>query len=367
MVRAGRFLFSFSKHSASRSKSLTPQTIAHTSMKTVTFSVPEGVDTKMNNRDAGSSDQRREPQAQPWYHHNGTLWQAISTEEIVAPPPLDKHIKQLSRLRLLTWNIDVLQPGTDIRMESAIDYLESTLGSGPAELPSVIFLQEMCDDDLGLLKKAKWVQKSFYMTDVANSYWNDSYYGTTILVDKRLTISNVFRVHYKSRFGRDGLFVDINIGRENKVLRLCNTHLESLISNPPLRPPQVTLAAKYLHAEDIHAGVLAGDLNAVQPFDKTLHVENNLQDAFLVLGGEEGQDEGFTWGYQSHEYSMKKYGPSRMDKVLFCGKVMVKSLERIGVGAKVGESKREELLGLTDGLDWITDHYGLDATLDILD
>ena len=191
-------------------------------------------------------------------------------------------------------------------------------------------------------------------------------HGTVTLVDNRLIVLGVFRVYYKSQFGRDGLFVDLNVGPEKMVLRLCNTHLESLISKPPLRPEQIALAGRYLHADNIHAGVLAGDCNAIQPFDKTLHVENNLQDAFLALGGQEGQDEGLTWGYQSHEYSMKKYGPSRMDKVLFCGKIAVDGLERIGIGAKVEGSKRKELRELTEGLDWITDHYGLAVALNII-
>lgn len=225
----------------------------------------------------------------------------------------------------------------------------------------------MCTSDLESLKKTQWIQEKFFLTDINNSHWNEPYYGTTTLIDRRLAISTVFRTYYKSHYGRDGLFVDISLGREKaRVLRLCNTHLESLVSKPPLRPEQVALAAQHLHADEAHAGVLAGDLNAIQPFDQTLHSDHALRDAFLVLGGEEGQEDGFTWGYQSREASMRKYGPSRMDKVLFCGNVNVRGLERIGVGARVEEGKREELRDLTDGLDWITDHYGLSVYLDIL-
>lgn len=38
----------------------------------------------------------------------------------------------------------------------------------------------------------------------------------------------------------------------------------------------------------------------------------------------------------------------------------------IGVGAKVGEAKRDELMGLTNGLEWVTYHYGLVAMLVIM-
>lgn len=55
-----------------------------------------------------------------------------------------------------------------------------------------------------------------------------------------------------------------------------------------------------------------------------------------------------------------------MDKVLFCGGIRVDGLKRIGVGAKVDEAMRDELRGLTNGLEWVTDHYGLVAMLTIM-
>ena len=43
--------------------------------------------------------------------------------------------------------------------------------------------------------------------------------------------------------------------------------------------------SSHLHAPSIHGGVLAGDLNAIQPFDYTLHAENDLKDAYLESDG----------------------------------------------------------------------------------
>lgn len=335
-------------------------------MEKVAFSASETSGTKMSNDQASSSDPRRNPINQPWYYYKESSWEAVSSEKNAVPLQTDNKSMSGSQLRLLTWNIDVMQSGTKIRMSAAITYLKGVVDATPTDQPLVIFLQEMCVSDLKQLQNTEWIQKLFYITDLTSSDWDDPYYGTTTLVDRRLSISKVFRVHFRSQFGRDGLFVDINTGRDNKVLRFCNTHLESLVSMPPLRPPQLALAAKYLHAVDAHAGILAGDLNAIQPFDKTLHIDNDLQDAFLTIGGEEGQEEGFTWGYQSNEHSMKKYGPCRMDKVFFCGNVSVETLDRIGIGEKVEDSRREELQRLTGGLDWITDHYGLAVVFNIL-
>ena len=336
-------------------------------LKTVSFGTsPELGKSQTMTDTKGSPDPRHAPHQQPWYYHNGTSWGARSESQMAAIPLANDQSKP-TRLRLITWNIDVLQPGDEIRMASGITYLSHLLSPSSPAIPSIICLQEMCTSDLDALKRTKWIQEKFFITDIDNSHWNEPYYGTTTLIDRRLAISTVFRTHYQSRYGRDGLFVDIGSGRENaKVLRICNTHLESLVSDPPLRPAQVALAAQHLHADEVHAGVLTGDLNAIQPFDKTLHSEHGLGDAFLALGGAEGQEEGFTWGYQSSRELMRRYGPCRMDKVLFCGNVAVEGLERIGIGARVEEGKREELRELTRGLDWITDHYGLSVYLNIL-
>ena len=146
--------------------------------------------------------------------------------------------------------------------------------------------------------------------------------------------------------GRDALFVDI--GPDLKILRLSNTHLESLVAQPPLRPAQVALASRHLHA--VHAGVIAGDFNAIESFDRTLHTKNDLKDAFLVtLTGEEG----WTWGMQSGQAQRKRYGCSRLDKILFCGGVQVRGLERIGAGLKIEE----------EGGAFVSDHLGLMADL----
>jgi tyrosyl-DNA phosphodiesterase 2 len=175
---------------------------------------------------------------------------------------------------------------------------------------------------------------------------------------------------------RDGLFVDIALAnapgerpRGGPVLRLCNTHLESLVADPPVRPIQMAAAAEYLGAQDdaatkyfhiqkkVACALLAGDLNAIQPFDRTLHLDNGLSDAYLELGGQEDSDEGYTWGPQAQRWSRERFGCSRMDKILFKG-LQPLSFERLAVGVKVADDLLEEVEKVVEG-GFVTDHYGV--------
>ena len=156
--------------------------------------------------------------------------------------------------------------------------------------------------------------------------------------------------------GRDGLFVDIEDMESSRVLRVCNTHLESLPRDPPLRPAQVNLASRYLKDPTVDAAVIGGDFNAIQDFDLTLHEENGLRDAYLEGGGDEVSQEGWTWGMQSMYGAGKQFGCRRMDKILFCGKVGVEGLERFGTGVQIDKMEDGQKL-------YVTDHLGLMADI----
>jgi tyrosyl-DNA phosphodiesterase 2 len=276
-------------------------------------------------------------------------------------------------IRLMSWNIDMLVPFGNERMTAALQYLESLVASTPLDIAIVIFLQEMTPSDLDLITSSAWVQNRFNITDTDDSSWLSPHYGTVTLIDTRLSVLSVFRAPFLSKFDRDGLFVDIAVSTPEtsslfngtpKVLRLCNVHLESLIADPPVRPHQLSAAAAYLHAPEVACALLAGDLNAIEPFDRTLHSENNLQDAYLTLGGKEDNEEGYTWGYQVPAPMREKFGCSRMDKILFCGDVRVKSFARIGAGVRVAEDKREEVKKAGEE-DWVSDHYGVTGDFEL--
>ena len=186
--------------------------------------------------------------------------------------------------------------------------------------------------------------------------------GTCILIPKCLPIERVFRVHYnQTSMGRDALFVDIHLPQhpDGKPLRICSTHLESLVAKPPRRPSQLAEAAAFMH--EAHASVLGGDLNAIEPFDATLHRDNDLRDAYLESGGVEGDEAGMTWGQMASAASRRRFGLSRMDKFYFCGGVELRGFATFGMDVEVeGERAREELIkeeGIEKG--WITDHLGI--------
>ena len=287
----------------------------------------------------------------------------MPSTEASTPTPLSSA--DLHSFALVTWNIDFMLPLTSARLSSALSHLSSILlppSSSPPPNPAIIFFQEMLVSDLQLIQSMPWIRDKFYLTDIDSTYWESGYYGTCTLVDQRLPVENVFRVHYTpTNMERDGLFVDIAT-REEKLLRFCNTHLESLVADPPLRPAQMAIAAQYMHAPSVQASFLAGDLNAIQPFDRTLHSDNGLKDAFLELGGKEDSDDGYTWGQQAQTKLREMFGCSRMDKVFYRGDVKLKRLERIGVDIEVETEENKQLLkeqGLEKG--WVTDHLGLMA------
>lgn len=258
---------------------------------------------------------------------------------------------QPRNFRLITWNIDMMAPNAPQRIAAALDHLQG-LSRRRSDMPLILMLQEMDSRDLAIIRKNKWVQSAFNITDVSTARWVGAY-GTVTLVDHRLPLLDVFRVRYESQMGRDALFVDIGMpGKDLPVLRLCNTHLESLRAHPPLRPAQVARACQQLHHTD--CGIIAGDFNAIEDFDSSLHLENEMLDTFLELGHQDEAEEGWTWGMQSE--SGKKYGCRRMDKVLFRGNLKVERLERLGRDLKIDVGKW--------GSQYVTDHLGLVAVFE---
>ena len=298
---------------------------------------------KMNTR---HSSDFYEPKPQPLYVFGGGLWCPSTANEdstIISTP--------LPPIKILTWNIDFMAPLPDARVITALSHLHRLIVSLRSKPPCVILLQEMTASDLAIIQTNPWIRNSFYLTDLDSTNWLSGY-GTLTLVDRRLPLTSAFRVRYASRMGRDALFVDIEDRKTSTILRVCNTHLESLVAEPPRRPGQVKLASRYMTTAT--CGVLAGDFNAIQDFDLSLHVENGLRDTYLEEGKDEAAEERWTWGMQSMYDIGKVYGCKRMDKILFCGKMEVRSLERFGLGVQTEEAEQVPSL-------YVTDHLGLMA------
>ncbi|KAF2832505.1 hypothetical protein CC86DRAFT_377663 [Ophiobolus disseminans] len=300
------------------------------------------------------------------YWHATQHGEWLSTAQI-APTHSDQTEAPVNpkAIRLLSWNIDFRVGFGRERMASALHYLGKLVTSTSPEVPIVIFFQEMVSSDLEQIQESDWVKRHFYVTDHDNQNWESLTYGTTTLVDRRLSIQSVFRVPWHSGMGRDGLFVDLALSNaqqpdvDAKTLRLCNTHLESLAADPPIRPLQLAAAAQYLNrVVYVPCTLLAGDLNAIQSFDRALPSLNELTDTYLELGGQEDTEEGYTWGPQARKWSREQFGSSRMDKILFSGCLQPKNFSRIGMGLKVADDVLEEVEREVEG-GFVTDHYGV--------
>ncbi|KAL2867691.1 endonuclease/exonuclease/phosphatase family protein [Aspergillus lucknowensis] len=296
------------------------------------------------------------------------------------------------RIHLISWNIDFQAPAEAERMTAALQYLGDLVSEHNRTHSSrtVILFQEMVSKDLELIQQTAWVQKDFYITDLQPSHWYGRY-GTTTLIDRRLSVDRVFRVPYaESRMQRDVLCVDLDMPdpmRERSTVRVCNTHLESLASGTPRRPVQLKVASEFMHgagprarmdnkADNLrpndqntilvpvpHAAILAGDLNAFAPEDASIPQACRLKDAFLVLGGKEKTEEAITWGKQNPDWMT--FPADRLDKVLFCGGVEVLSYRKIGEGlkARVSLYNSDDSDGDPDEYEdvWVTDHFGMVA------
>jgi tyrosyl-DNA phosphodiesterase 2 len=300
-----------------------------------------------------------EPHKQPFYEFNHDEWHPHQPADTTSRGPTD-----ITRLALYAWNIDFMLPFPGSRMRGAISHLQDLIASeGPASssTATIIYLQECVRSDLDLLASHAWIRDSFVITDLNPDHWQSGYYGTVSLVDRRLPITECFRVHYAAtRMQRDVLIVDVRVG--HKTVRCCNTHLESLALEPPYRIPQMELIAEYMKAPSIDGALVAGDFNAVQSFDRTLHSENGLKDAYLEMGGDEDDPSGHTWGQQAASYLRTKFGTSRMDKVYFHGNLTLESFEQFGADVMVEDkAEQDHLVQLGFDKPWITDHMGVKA------
>jgi tyrosyl-DNA phosphodiesterase 2 len=311
-----------------------------------------------------------EPWKQPFYRWSSKAngWQQLQASE----PSPNKF--KATKVAIYSWNIDFMLPHGDSRMNSALKHLEelSHQHRSDEQTAVVINIQECVPSDLTLIGEKSWIRDAFYRTDVDTANWASGAYGTTTLIDRRLEVLSCFRVHYSAtRMERDALFIDAT--SNGQKLRLCNTHLESLAMEPPRRPAQMRLIASHMHADDLSGAVVTGDFNAIQPFDRALHTDNDLEDAYLKLGGKEGDgrddNEGYTWGQQALPELRQLFGCSRMDKVFFCGDgLKILEFERFGAGVEPEESEedvRKDLLSFGFEKPWITDHLGVKAVFEI--
>ncbi|KAI1618504.1 Endonuclease/exonuclease/phosphatase [Exophiala viscosa] len=303
--------------------------------------------------------QERYDQSYYTFSPDKSTWEAVSPSRSGSPASL------IPKISIMSWNIDFMLPFTDERMLAALKHLESHVQANST--PTIVMLQEMLETDLALIQEQPWIREKYSLTDITSKYWESGHYGTCTLIPTVLPVNAVFRVHYEQTvMERDALFVDLAFGNGHSI-RICNSHLESLIADPPKRPQQLATAAKVMRDPAVTGSVIGGDFNAIQDFDRTLHTDNGLQDAYLTMGGSEDSDEGYTWGQMAPTKQRDQFGCSRMDKLFFCGNLRCEKFERFGLGVKAEEKHVQDSLIKEEGMEegWVTDHLGVKAEFSI--
>ncbi len=168
----------------------------------------------------------------------------------------------------------------------------------------------------------------------------------------------VSRVTLPSKYGRDGLYVDIiPPTAPGTVFRLINVHLDSLGDTLPYRAQQMKILADVLREPGCGGGIIAGDFNAISPEDEGLVDENNLVDAWVTLHGRAGPGGGATWGVGVERQD--GLGPGRLDKVAMMG-LKAEEMEVLCPGRIEVPRPGEESVEIP----W-SDHYGLRCTITI--
>jgi tyrosyl-DNA phosphodiesterase 2 len=166
-----------------------------------------------------------------------------------------------STIELVSWNVSFDAPLVATRMAAMLRHLEKVVfkcRGGEAPEPCVVLLQEV-NALVGLetILKDEWVREHFFVTPADTSKWPTdppARYGNVTLVEKSIPVVDAHILEFGlSAMQRTGVMVDIRLAapKPNEydvILRIINTHLESLPSGDDARPEQLKLLSKFLKA-----------------------------------------------------------------------------------------------------------------------
>ncbi|PIL35602.1 hypothetical protein GSI_02330 [Ganoderma sinense ZZ0214-1] len=273
---------------------------------------------------------------------------AFSSEESRWTTKYDAGAQPVPHLRIVSWNVDFMADDTAGRMSCILDHLKkAVLGKHPH--PAVVLLQELDAASFAALLAHRWVREHFAVTPPNTRRWQHSY-GLATLVSRaaRVERSQMLQFH-RTVMGRAALLVDVSFQAPEShgryVVRIANTHLESLPIGERARPAQLGAIADLLREPGVHAGVVGGDMNMIGAADQFIHVAAGLHDA-----GADGP-EADTWGYQPPS----RFPPGRLDRIFYtpCADLVVEPVRVVGRGLK---TKRGQ---------WASDHFGLQTTISL--
>ncbi|KAF8729373.1 hypothetical protein AX14_006181 [Amanita brunnescens Koide BX004] len=274
-----------------------------------------------------------------------------------------------SQVRIITWNINYDEMGVVERLDAALRHLETdVLGckNGEDPEPCCILLQELNAMAFPHLLADPWVRAHFVVVPKSPEKWPArAVYGNVTLVSRATPIVACSIMHFASSiFQRTGVIVDVRLNDSAKntngsrgstsVVRVVNTHLESLPPGLPARRLQLEVLSKLLFVGGERCGgIIAGDMNAIGPNEHEYPAELGLRDAWSK--SEETKD-GHTWGYQGPS----QYPAGRLDKMLYLplDEYEVDTPKRVGMGVIVKNLESGDNMQ-----QFVSDHYGLDTTL----
>ncbi|KAL0948946.1 hypothetical protein HGRIS_009051 [Hohenbuehelia grisea] len=303
------------------------------------------------------------------YRRSKDAWKHVSisssssgSDDEVEPGP--------SMVRVVTWNVEFNDEECEERLATALEYLRCDIfrcddGQDPDD--SVILLQEVNTHAFSVLLEDDWIRANYAITPVSPRHWPEhAAYGNVTLVSRKIDIVFAGVLEYGcSSMERTAIITDLRLstdpdygrGTRPVIVRVVNTHLESLTEGRIARPQQLRLVSALLTGkagkeDGVHCGIVCGDMNAICTEDRFLNREVGLRDAWRK-GDEE--EKGFTWGYQGRDVG--RFPRARLDKVLFTPRRGLKVDEpiRIGVGVKT-----------PDGKLFVSDHFGLITTMRVL-
>lgn len=281
-------------------------------------------------------------------------WGHVSQRDGPFPPPPTK-------LKLVTWNISYDAQWPEERLDAALEHLEIEVfkcrrGERPG--PCCILLQEVNEGVLPALLRNEWVRDNFFVTPIDTKKWPNpslSPYGNVTLIEKSLVVVDSCVVQYgSSSMGRTAVITDVKlrtVAGKDKIVRIINTHLESLPAGNVSRRNQMEVCGKLLREVEVSGGVVGGDMNAISPSDKDLPSQLGLRDAWWRKSVADAED-GYTWGYQGGG----NFPKCRMDKFLFLPQKGFRLEEPVRIG--IGVQTEEDV--------YVSDHYGLTTRLHCL-
>ncbi|KAJ7650245.1 hypothetical protein FB45DRAFT_887415 [Roridomyces roridus] len=216
-----------------------------------------------------------------------------------------------------------------------------------------------CSMEWTLSSTTSGFASTFWLRRQDTSKWPDSArYGNVTLVEKSIPVQDAHILEFGlSSMQRTGVIVDLRLGAPDPheydvILRVVNTHLESLPAGDQVRPQQLQLLSKFLKGPGVRGGLIAGDMNPIGAQDAGAPAALGLRDAWRKGDNDKS---GFTWGEQPE----CEYPAARFDKILYLPRrgYRVDEPRRIGFGLKMSNER---------GSLWCSDHAGLWTKVHVL-